>query len=58
MNKLKAILVDDEESARDVLQNLLQRFCPHVELVAKCENVLQAVEVIKQHQPDLVFLDI
>jgi two-component system LytT family response regulator len=58
MNKLKAILVDDEESARDILQNLLQRFCPHVELVAKCENVLQAVEVIKQHQPDLVFLDI
>lgn len=58
MSKLKAILVDDEESARDVLQNLLQRFCPHVELVAKCENVLQAVEVIKQQQPDLVFLDI
>jgi len=58
MNKIRAILVDDEESARDVLQNLLIRFCPEVELIAKCENVLQAVEVIKKEQPDLVFLDI
>jgi two-component system LytT family response regulator len=58
LNKIRAILVDDEESARDVLQNLLLRFCPNVELIAKCENVEQAVEVIKKEQPDLVFLDI
>lgn len=58
MEKIRAILVDDEESARDVLENLLRRFCPDVELIAKCTNVLQAVEVIKQEQPDVVFLDI
>jgi two-component system LytT family response regulator len=58
MKKIRAILVDDEEGARDVLENLLLRFCPDVELIAKCENVLQAVEVIKTQQPDLVFLDI
>lgn len=58
MNKIKAILVDDEESARDVLENLLRRFCPDVELVSKCSNVEQAVEKINIHQPDLVFLDI
>lgn len=58
MNCLKTIIVDDEESARDVLENLLLRFCPEVEIVAKCENVLQAVEAIKKHQPNLVFLDI
>lgn len=58
MKKLKAILVDDEESARDVLANLLLRFCPEVELVDKCANVPQAVEAINVHQPDLVFLDI
>lgn len=51
-------MVDDEEGARDVLENLLARFCPDIELVAKCNNVLQAVEVIKKSQPDLVFLDI
>lgn len=58
MNKIKAIIVDDEEGARDVLENLLLRFCPEVELLAKCENVLKAVEVIKAEKPDLVFLDI
>jgi two-component system, LytTR family, response regulator len=58
VNKIKAILVDDEESARDVLQNLLLRFCPEVNLVAKCENISQAVKFIEAEQPDLVFLDI
>jgi two-component system LytT family response regulator len=58
VNKLRAILVDDEESARDVLQNLLLRFCPDVELIAKCDNVLEAVDVINKEHPDLVFLDI
>ena len=58
VHKVKAIIVDDEESARDVLQNLLLLFCPNVEVVAKCENVLQAVDAIKKEEPDLVFLDI
>ncbi|MBI3134711.1 MAG: response regulator transcription factor [Bacteroidetes bacterium] len=58
MEKIRAIIVDDEESARDVLQNLLLRFCPAVELICKCENLVQAVEQIKKHKPDLVFLDI
>lgn len=58
MKKLKSIIVDDEESARDVLANLLLRFCPEVEVVAKCENVPEAVDSIKIHQPDIVFLDI
>lgn len=51
-------MVDDEESARDVLQNLLLRFCPQVELVAKCSHVEEAVNTIKTEKPDLVFLDI
>ena len=58
MNTLKAILVDDEEGARDVLSNLLLRFCPEVDLIAKCTNVLEAVEEIKRLEPDVVFLDL
>lgn len=58
MDKLKAIIVDDEESARDVLANLLRRFCPEIELTNKYSSVLQAVEGIKNDPPDVVFLDI
>jgi two-component system LytT family response regulator len=56
--KLKAILIDDEESARNVLTNLLIRFCPQIEVIETCTNVLSAVDAIKQHTPDVVFLDI
>jgi two-component system LytT family response regulator len=58
MIKLKVILVDDEESARDVLENLLIRFCPDVEILGKYTNVESAVEAIHTLKPDLVFLDI
>jgi two-component system, LytTR family, response regulator len=58
VNKIRVVLVDDEESARDVLENLLKRFCPTVELLDKCSNLESAVESIKRHKPDLVFLDI
>ncbi|MBL1280547.1 MAG: response regulator transcription factor [Fluviicola sp.] len=58
MNTIRAILADDEESARDVLENLLLRFCPDVELLGKYENVIDCVEAVKELQPDLLFLDI
>jgi two-component system, LytTR family, response regulator len=58
MKKIKAILVDDEKSARDVLENLLLRFCPEVELIGKFTNMVQAVEGINENAPDLVFLDV
>lgn len=53
-----AILVDDEDSARNILSNLLLNFCPQINIVDKCEDVEQAVASIKLHEPDLVFLDI
>ncbi len=58
MKKIRALIVDDEESARDVLENLILRFCPDVNVVDKCNNVLDAVDIIKRENPDLVFLDI
>jgi two-component system, LytTR family, response regulator len=58
MQRIRAIIVDDEESARDVLDNLLRRFCPDVEVVSKLSNVPNAVEACNQLKPDLVFLDI
>ncbi len=58
MDKIKVILVDDEESARNILKHLLLNFCPNVTLLAAYTNVPDAVEGIKTLNPDLVFLDI
>lgn len=57
-NQITAILADDEESARDVLENLLTRFCPEVKLMDKCKDLEEAVESIRKNSPQLVFLDI
>lgn len=58
MNKIKAIIVDDEEGARNVLKNLLARTSPEVEVISLCQNVSEAVDAIKELQPDVVFLDV
>ncbi len=58
MKKQKAIIVDDEESARNIMYNLMQLYKNEIEIVAMCEDVEEAVNSIKLHQPDLVFLDI
>jgi len=57
-NQITCIIVDDEESARDVLSNLVTRFCPQLKIIATCCDVVQAVKTIKKMQPQVVFLDI
>lgn len=55
---MKAAIVDDEVSAREILQNLLTRFFPEVEVVGLYANVPDAVQGINTHHPDVVFLDV
>jgi two-component system, LytTR family, response regulator len=52
------IIVDDEPSARDLLQSIIQDYCSNVEILALCDDLPTAVKAIKKHQPNLVFLDI
>ncbi len=54
---IKAIIVDDEPLALDVLETYIEKI-PEIELVAKCENALEANEVLKSMEVDLMFLDI
>jgi two-component system, LytTR family, response regulator len=58
MERIKAIITDDEEAARNVLSQLLEMECPAVEVLALCSDVPQTVEAIKKFQPDVVFLDV
>jgi two-component system LytT family response regulator len=58
MNKIKCVIVEDEDVARDVLVAYLQKYCPQVVILGQADNARTAVEVIHEHQPDLVFLDV
>ena len=55
---IKAILVDDEERARNGLKQLLEMVAPEVEVVVMCANIPDAVIAINQHKPEVVFLDV
>ena len=54
---MKAILVDDTRLARQELQFLLEKH-DEVEVIGEAENVDQALELISEKKPDLIFLDI
>ena len=58
MQKIRAIIVDDEPNARRALQGLLEENFSQVEIMCDCKNVPEAVKAINKYKPDLVFLDI
>ncbi|HUS19965.1 MAG TPA: LytTR family DNA-binding domain-containing protein [Terriglobales bacterium] len=54
---MTALIVDDEQLARDELTFLLRNI-EDLEVVAQGKNGLEAINLIKEHSPDLVFLDV
>lgn len=55
---MRAVIVDDEQEARAVLRALLQRHAPEVDVLAECSSVAQAIVVLKDHKPEILFLDV
>ncbi len=58
MRQYKAIIVDDEPSARRVIRYLCDQYAASIDIVAEAGDGTTAIELIEQHKPDLVFLDI
>lgn len=54
---ITTIIVDDEPNSRDMIDFLLKS-SDDVKVLDKCENITQAFKSIKQHNPDIIFLDI
>jgi two-component system, LytTR family, response regulator LytT len=54
---INTIIVDDEKPARDELAYLLKGF-PEINVIGQGKNGVEAVALIKEHAPDLVFLDV
>lgn len=55
---IKALIVDDEYTAIELLQWLLQQYCPDVTAIQTAHNVDEAAAKIRGFHPDIVFLDI
>jgi two-component system LytT family response regulator len=56
--KIRTIIVDDEPNSREMLEHLLLATNNDIEVIDKCENVDTAFSAIKEHKPDIIFLDI
>ncbi len=56
--KKKALVIDDEKKTRELIANMINSFGLEIEAIPAGENVKSGIEAIRQHKPDLVFLDI
>ena len=57
MKTIKTIIIDDERLAREELKSILVDFI-EIEIVDEAQNGQEGIEKIKQHKPDLIFLDV
>lgn len=58
LQKIKSVIVEDETAAREVLKNYLQKYCPQIEVIGEAQNFKEAVPLLHELQPQLVFLDV
>ena len=57
MKEIKVIIIEDEEPARDILRHYIKNH-PSLKIVEECADGFAGLKAIKEHNPDLVFLDI
>ncbi|CAG5085664.1 LytR/AlgR family response regulator transcription factor [Parvicella tangerina] len=55
---IQTIIIEDEEASRETLRNYLTKYCPQVEIITECKNIIEGKEAIEKHSPQLIFLDV
>ena len=58
MTKITAAIIDDELAASENIQILLNNYCPEIEIVGMAHSIPEGIKLIKNRQPQLIFLDI
>jgi two-component system, LytTR family, response regulator len=55
---ITCIIIDDEPKARNLLQAIIEQYCPNLRIEAFCEDLPTGIKAIKKYKPELIFLDI
>lgn len=58
MKELKTLIVDDDSINRKLIENLLIKFCPQIDIVAKCKSAEEARQQLEKNDVELMFLDV
>lgn len=56
--KINSIIVEDELAAREALKSYLAKYCPQINLIGEAQNIREAVPMIHERRPQLLFLDV
>ena len=56
--KLNSIIVEDEQTSREILKNYLSKYCPNINVIGEASNVQDALILIRNNDLDVVFLDV
>jgi len=57
MEKIKVLIIDDEKLAREIIKKYLAK-SDNIEIIGECQNGFEALKVVSELKPDLIFLDI
>lgn len=57
MNRIRTVIIDDEQPARDLILHFLSNF-PQFDVVAEASDGFKGIQVIQEYKPEVVFLDI
>ena len=55
---IKALIIDDEPKARNILRHYVENFIPEITSVEQAESVDTALALLETYKPDIVFLDV
>jgi len=55
---IEAVLVDDENKAREYLTNIISKNCPNIRIIGYASNAEEGFQIIDELKPSLVFLDV
>lgn len=55
---MRALIIDDEKKARETIKNIIQLYCPEINITGEADSVKTGLELIARENPELVFLDI
>jgi two-component system LytT family response regulator len=58
VSMINAHIIDDEPDARVLLRALLKSHCPEIHLAGETGGVQESIEYLREHRPDLLFLDV
>lgn len=57
-NEIRSLIIDDEEVARENIAKVLRKVAPDVKISGYAFSALSGIQAVKDHKPELIFLDI